>query len=77
MNQAIPKDSPLDGSPAVCSQCGNILQPKPKMGPRTVETLVYTCENPEKGCSYSFERKVFMQHLNMRKIQPAEVAKTA
>ena len=67
---AIPRDSPLDASPAACSQCGAILQPKPKVGPRGVETLVYTCVNEEKGCSYTFERKVFMQHLNIRKFVP-------
>ncbi len=76
MNRAIPKDSPLDASPAACSQCGSIIQPKAVMGPRGVETLRYTCENAEKGCSYTFDRKVFIQHLNIRKIQP-EVAKAS
>ena len=76
-NQAIPKDSPLDASAACCSQCGAMIQPTAIMGPRGVETLRYTCENPEKGCSYQFERKVFMQHINIRKVQKEETPKVA
>ncbi len=58
--RSIPEQSPLDGTTVICGGCGKPLEMTVKMGRRGVENLVYTCKNEERGCSYSFERKVYV-----------------
>ena len=67
--RSIPEQSPLDASPAMCSGCGTLLVPEAVMGPRGVETLRYKCENEETGCSYTFDRKVPISHMEMKGIK--------
>ena len=58
--RSIPEQSPIDGSTVICSGCGNAMKMKVVMHRRGVDHLEYSCTNEEKGCSYSFERKVYV-----------------
>jgi hypothetical protein len=44
------------------------------MGPRSVESVVYTCENEETGCKYEVTRKVPVQQAVVKgfKVEPAK-----
>lgn len=56
--EAIPTDSPLEAGAIVCGGCGNVMAMEVRMGPRSVEEIVYTCINEERGCKYQLTRKV-------------------
>lgn len=58
--RSIPEQSPIDGSQVVCSGCGKIMKMEVVMNRRGVDHLKYSCSNEERGCSYSFERKVYV-----------------
>jgi len=57
---SIPDHSPLEGGVIVCSGCGKDMERKVVMNKRGVDHLYYSCKNAEKGCSYGFEKKVFV-----------------
>ena len=57
---SIPAHSPLEGGAIICSGCGKDMDRKVVMNKRGVDHLYYSCTNPESGCSYGFERKVFV-----------------
>ena len=58
--RSIPEQSPIDGGTVICSGCGNPLTMTVKMGRRGVEALRYECQNEERGCSYFFETRVYV-----------------
>ena len=58
--RSIPEQSPIDGGAVVCGGCGNLMTMSVKMGRRGVEALHYECQNEERGCSYFFETRVFV-----------------
>ena len=53
----------------ICSGCGNAMEMSVKMGRRGVETLRYECHNEGRGCSYGFDRKVYVQNAEMKGIR--------
>lgn len=67
--RSIPEQSPLEGGTVVCGGCGEAMKMTVKMGRRGVETLRYECFNEERGCSYGFDRKVFVQNAEMKGIR--------
>ena len=40
-----------------------------KMGRRGVDSLRYECFNEERGCSYGFDRKVYVSNTEMKGIR--------
>ena len=58
--RSIPEQSPIDGGTAICGGCGKEMKMEVIMGRRGVENLRYSCTNEERGCSYSFDRKVYI-----------------
>lgn len=66
--RSIPEHSPLEGGTIICSGCGKPMVMTVKMGRRGVETLHYECKNEEYGCSYGFDRCVYV-NAEMRGIR--------
>ena len=66
---SIPEHSPLEGGAIVCSKCGKDMNRKVVMNKRGVDHLYYTCSNAETGCSYGFERKVYV-NAEVKGIRP-------
>lgn len=58
--RSIPEHSPLDGGTIICSGCGKEMKMTVKIGRRGVEHLHYECINEESGCSYGFDRCVYV-----------------
>jgi hypothetical protein len=58
--RSIPENSPLDGRTIICAGCGKSMEMEVVMNRRGVDHLKYTCINEERGCSYSFENKVYI-----------------
>lgn len=69
IKKSIPEQSPLEGSTVICGGCGSKMEMSVKMGRRGVETLHYECKNEERGCSYGFDRKVYMSNVEMKGIR--------
>ena len=65
----IPEHSPLEGGAIVCSKCGKDMKRDVRMNKRGVDALYYSCTNPETGCSYGFERKVYV-NAEVKGIRP-------
>lgn len=58
--RSIPEQSPIDGGTLICGGCGKPMTMKVVMGRRGVQHLRYECRNEESGCSYGFDKKVFI-----------------
>ncbi len=67
--RSIPEQSPLDGGTVICGGCGKPLTMEVIMGRRGVETLRYSCKNEDRGCSYTFDRKVYVP-AEMKGVRP-------
>ena len=74
MQKTVPDHSPLIAATVVCHTCGSFLKPEVLKSRRGVESIKYTCHNPEFGCSYSVETNVMLV-AEMTPIRPAELAK--
>ena len=68
--EAVPTDSPLEAGDVVCGACGQVMKRSVTMGPRSVEEIVYTCKNEERGCNYQIARKVPVQNITSTKGLP-------
>ena len=58
--RSIPEQSPINGRTIICSGCGQEMKMEVVMNRRGVDHLKYSCSNEERGCSYSFENKEYV-----------------
>ena len=58
--RSIPLQSPIDGSTVICSGCGKEMKMEVVMNRQGVDHLKYSCTNEDRGCSYSFENKLYV-----------------
>jgi hypothetical protein len=58
--RSIPEQSPINGRTIICSGCGKEMKMEVVMNRRGVDHLKYSCSNEERGCSYSFENKEYV-----------------
>lgn len=58
--RSIPEQSPLDGGTVICGGCGKPMAMEVIMNRRGVENLRYSCANEDRGCSYFFDKKVYV-----------------
>ena len=58
--RSIPEQSPINGRTIICSGCGLAMKMEVVMNRRGVDHLKYSCVNEERGCSYSFENKEYV-----------------
>jgi hypothetical protein len=63
-----PDRSPLLAPNVVCFTCGDVLKPKPVMGPRGVDHIEYECRN-KKHEPYRMESTAMLQ-AEMRPVRP-------
>ena len=58
--RSIPEQSPINGRTIICSGCGKEMKMEVVMNRQGVDHLKYSCVNEDRGCSYSFEKKVYV-----------------
>jgi len=67
--RSIPEQSPLEDGTVICGGCGKAMTMTVKMGRRGVDSLRYECFNEERGCSYGFDRKVYVSNIELKGIR--------